>query len=150
MRRGDDLDAAGHRGDGFAMSKLPLTWMAFLTMAFAVVGLVGLFASFAAPLPLERALARDAALDDALRIAQSPDPAAALAALAPRLDDSAAALHPGDDLPAQVARERAAMRARFLAEADATAMRLRWLIALITLTGAAFGAAVLAIAARHG
>jgi len=40
---------------------------AFVAMAFAVVGLTGVFATFAAPLPLERALAREAALDEALR-----------------------------------------------------------------------------------
>ena len=35
-------------------------------MTFVVVGLTGLFATFAAPLPLQRALLREAALDEAL------------------------------------------------------------------------------------
>ena len=61
-----------------AMQKTDPTWYAFLAMTFAVVGLTGLFASFAAPLPLARALARDAALNEAQ---------AALAALEERPDD---------------------------------------------------------------
>ena len=42
------------------MQRIDPTWFAFLAMAFAVVGLAGAFASFAAPLPLHRALSRDA------------------------------------------------------------------------------------------
>jgi hypothetical protein len=119
-------------------------WIGFLAMSFVVVGLAGLFASFAAPLPLERAMARDTALDEALSAAAGPDAQAAIEALRPRLDDSAAALLPvGGDMPARIAREREAMHARFLAEAAATDTRLHWLIVLVTLTGAIFGAAIL-------
>jgi hypothetical protein len=130
------------------------TWIAFLTIAFAVVGLTGLFATFAAPLPLERALAREAALDEALAAARSPDPRAALEALRPRLAESAdAILLPavvvGDDLEARVTHERVAMRARLQTEAQAEGNRLRWLICVVTLMAAAFGAAVLH-AARRG
>ncbi len=125
------------------------TWMAFLAMTFGVVGLIGLFAPFAAPLPLQRALARETALDDALAALQGPDAPGRIQALAPRLEDSAAALLPVQgDMPAKISRERAAMRARFLAESDATATRLRWLVCLVTLMGAAFGVAVLNVAAR--
>ena len=76
------------------MQRIDPTWFAFLAMAFAVVGLTGAFASFAAPLPLHRALTREAALDDALIAVSAPDPKAALEALRPRLGDSAAALLP--------------------------------------------------------
>jgi hypothetical protein len=125
------------------------SWMAFLAMTFAVVGLAGLFASYAAPLPLQRALARDAALDAAAAAVRGPDPQAAIEALRPRLDDSAAALLPvGGDMPARIARERAAMRARFLAEADTTDLRLHWLIALITIMGGLFGIAIMRFSAR--
>jgi len=121
------------------------TWIGFLAMTFMVVGLTGLFATFSAPLPLERALARDAALDDALAAAQGPDAAAAIEALRPRLAESAAALLPvGGDMAARIGAERAAMRERLLVEADVTATRLRWMICIVTLTGAAFGAAMLA------
>jgi hypothetical protein len=125
------------------------TWMAFLAMAFVIVGLTGLFASFATPLPLERALAREAALDDALTAAKGADAAAAIEALRPRLDDSAAALLPvGGDMAARIAAERIAMRARFQLEADTVVTRLRWLICVITVMAAAFGIAVLHIGRR--
>jgi hypothetical protein len=116
------------------------TWMAFLVMAFAIVGLAGLFASFAQPVPLRRALAAIVRLDgtegtDASRIAAVLDPADAKAALA---------------APAgtQLAAARAALIQSALADEAATAVRVRWLVALISLTGAAFGVAVLGIAGR--
>ena len=115
--------------------------LGFLVMAFFIVGLVGVFASFAAPLPLQRALAREAALDAAGAAAQAPDLAAALARLAPQLGDSAKALAGADatNLPARIQAERVAMRARFQAETDAIVFRLRLVIALITLSAAGFG-----------
>lgn len=116
------------------------TWMAFLVMAFAIVGLAGLFASFAQPVPLRRALAAIVRLDgtegtDAARIAAVLDPADAKAALA---------------APAgtQLAAARAALIQSALTDEAATAVRVRWLVALISLTGAAFGVAVLGIAGR--
>jgi hypothetical protein len=128
------------------------TWMAFLVMAFVVVGLTGLFASYAVPLPLERALAREATLDEALAAARGADPQTAVAALRDRLDDSAAALLPaGGDMAARVAAERTAMRARFRAEAAAIATRVRWLVCVITVMASVFGVAVLHIGRRsHG
>jgi hypothetical protein len=119
------------------------TLMAFLAMAFVIVGLAGLFATYAAPLPLERALARAAALDEALAAAAGPDYAATLDRLRPRLGESAAPLAPGPALEARILTERDAARDRFRAEADATAVRLRWLVCLVTLTGAAFGIAMM-------
>ncbi len=123
------------------------TWTAFLVMAFVVVGLAGVFGTYAAPLPLARALAREAALDAAQAAARGPDAAAALEALRPRLDESADALLPaGGDMTARIAAERAAMRARFTAEAAAEARRARLIIIVVTLMGALFGAAVLRMA----
>lgn len=120
------------------------TWLGFLAAAIGAVGLIGLFATYAAPLPLQRALAREAALDDALAAAREPDPARALEALRPRLDDSAASLLPyTPDMEQRVARERPAMRARLEAEQAAIARRLRWLIAIVTLMAVAFATAVL-------
>jgi len=118
--------------------------LAFLAMAFVIVGLAGIFASFAAPLPLHRALLRDAALDAASEAAHAPDPQAALAALTSRLGDSAAALAAGDPskLPERIQAERTAMRARFLAEADALGLRLRVLIGVLTLAAGGFGLAM--------
>lgn len=135
---------AGPRKDGGTW-----TWAAFLAMAFVVVGLAGLFASYAAPLPLQRALARELALDAAQAALRGPDPAKALEALRPRLGGSAAVLlPPSGDMEAKIAAERIAMRARLEAEADAVATRTRWLLALVTVLGAVFGAAILHIGRR--
>ena len=118
-------------------------WMAFVAMAVGIVGLVGVFATYAAPLPLERALARDAALDEALAAAGRPDEAARLQALRPRLGDSADPIEQGSGLLAQrIERERASMRERFAAEAQAVASRLRLMIVVVTAMGAGFAAAV--------
>ncbi len=120
------------------------TWIGFLSMAFAVVGMTGLFATYAAPLPRERELARETALDDALEAARAPDGPARLEALRPRLDDSADAVLTGTaPIETRVRAERLAMRARLEAEAEATDTRLRWLVCVVTLMGAAFGAAVI-------
>ncbi len=124
------------------------TFAAFLAMAFVVVGLTGLFACFAAPLPLQRALAREAALDEAAAVARGADPAAALAALRARLGESFPALAPGPDLQARIAAERLAMRTRFTVESEVTLTRLRWLISVITIMAAAFGIGMLNLAAR--
>ncbi len=125
------------------------TWIAFLAMAFLVVGLIAVFASYAVPLPLQREAAREAALDDALAATRGPDPQAAITALQDRLDDSAAALLPvGGDMAARIAAERAAMRLRFRAEAAAVATRVRWLICVVTIMAAVFGIAILHIARR--
>jgi hypothetical protein len=121
--------------------------MAFLAMAFMVVGLTGLFASFAAPLPLSRALARDAALDDALAAAHRPDAQAAIEALRPRLAESADAVLPvGGDMDARIGQERAQMHGRLLAEAGEVTVRIRWLVCVVTVMGAVFGVAVLRLA----
>jgi hypothetical protein len=85
-------------------------------------------------------------LDDALAAARGGNADVAIAALRDRLDDSAAALLPvGGDMPARIAAERTAMRARFLAEAAAVATRIRWLICVITIMAALFGVAALHI-----
>ncbi len=125
------------------------TWAAFLAMTIAVVGLVGLFATYACVLPLQRAMARDRALDDATAALHDADPAAAMEALRPRLDDSAAALLPvGGDMPARIAAERTAMHARLSADAEVTAVRVRWMIGIVTVMSIVFGAAILKIASR--
>lgn len=125
------------------------TWMAFLAMTFVVVGLTGLFATFAAPLPLERAMLRDTVLDEALATAGRPDQAQALAALRERLDSSAAAVvDGGGDLVARVATARRAMHAEMQHEAEAIASRLQLMVLVVTAVGAIFGAAILGAASR--
>jgi hypothetical protein len=122
------------------------TWMAFLAMTFVVVGLTGLFASYAAPLPLERALARDAALDEALASGGQHD---LLDKLRLQLDDSAATVIDGTGpLEARVASARASMRAELLHEADSVGSRLRMMIVVVTLLAAVFGAVIVGAASR--
>ena len=122
------------------------TWIAFLLVCFAVVGLMGLFASYAAPLPYERMMARDAVLDQALR---TGDDKPALEALREPLDDSAALVIDGTGpLATRVAAARTAAHEAMLHEADAIGSRIRLELAVVTVVAAAFGAAMLATAAR--
>jgi hypothetical protein len=117
--------------------------MMFAALTVGVVGLTGVFATYAAPLPLQRAMAREAALDAALDTAHAPDPQAAMAALAPRLGDSAAALAGSPaGLGERVAKERLDMRARFSTEAGLLAEQLRLLIGVITVMAAVFVAVI--------
>jgi hypothetical protein len=127
------------------------TWTAFLTMAFAVVGLIGCFATYAAQIPFDRALARSATLDQVLAIASTPNPAPRLEALRPALDDSATVLAgPTGELPARVATERKRMFVAFGSESADIGFRLRIVIVVFTAAGALFGAGVLSIARRAG
>ena len=122
------------------------TWIAFLLVCFAVVGLMGLFASYAAPLPYERMMARDAVLDQALRVG---DDKPALEPLRDQLDDSAAVVIDGTGpLAARVATARTAAHESMLHEADAIGSRIRLELAVVTVVAAAFGAAMLVTASR--
>ena len=127
--------------------------LAFVAMAFAIVGMIGIFATYAAPLPLERAVARETALDAVLAAAKTPNAEAALAALAalkPQLDDSAGVIAGGvTGIEQRVAEERVAMRARFNADAAATALRLRWLIGTITVMAFVFAITMMGGSIRH-
>ena len=121
-------------------------WMAFLAMTFAIVGMVGLFASYAAPIPLERALARDATLDDVLATGDSKP---ALEKLRDRLDDSAALVIDGQGpLATRVATARAAMHVALLEQSDAAGTNLRLMVSVVTLVGALFGLVILGTVAR--
>jgi hypothetical protein len=127
--------------------------IAFLAMAFVVVGLAGILATYAAPLPLARALHEEALLDDALAAGRVADIDAVAASLG--VGDEArfaagtadAAGHAGD-LPGRVAALRAEVRQTMTAEANAAAWRLRFLIIVATIAGALFGAALLGAGRR--
>ena len=122
------------------------TWMAFLAAAFGVVGLMGLFASYAAPIPLERAMARDATLDEALATDGAKP---ALEQLRDRLGDSAATVIDGaGPIAARVASARAAMHTSLRAEAVAIGDRTRLELLVVTIVGAGFGLIILASVAR--
>ncbi len=120
------------------------SWTAFLMMAFAVVGLLGAFATYAAQIPLDRALARETALDQALAAERAGD-GGRLGLLQDALGDSADKIGTTE---ASLQAERLRMRSAFQAEADDVGFRLRIVIAAFTVTGGLFGAFVLAIVRR--
>jgi hypothetical protein len=123
------------------------TLMAFLVMAVAMVGLTGLFATFAAPLALERQASREVALDAALATDGKPE---RLEALRDALGDSAQLVFSTQgNLGERVAAARTAMRVQLAAEAAEAATRLRWLISVITLVAAGFGAMLVGLAGRN-
>ena len=134
------------------------SWTAFLMMAFAVVGLLAAFATYAAQIPLDRELARETALDQALAAERAGDQAritrggpAGGGPLGPTRLGLAARGHRPDKIgstEASLQAERVRMRAAFQAEADDVGFRLRIVIAAFTVTGALFGAFVLAIVRR--
>jgi hypothetical protein len=104
------------------------TWTGFLVAAFCVLGLLGLFATYAAPLSYQLALRREAVLD---LVATAP--AAARPGMREALGDSAdAVLNGSGTIEQRVAAERAAVRARYDHDGQATAARLRLLIAVAT------------------
>ncbi len=67
----------------------------FLAMAFAIVGLAGIFATYAAPVPLVRAIREEVVLDQVLAASGKPDRAAELARLRPALGTPAASVLEG-------------------------------------------------------
>ena len=122
------------------------SWTAFLLMLFAVVGLCGLFASYANSIPLERALLRSAALDQVLTAA---DPAA-LARLRPELGELATPVLDGAGLLA----ERVGAARRVVAneqerEAASIGYRTRLMLGVVTVIAAALGAGIMALARRQ-
>ena len=119
----------------------------FLAMCFAVVGFTGLLAAQVGPLPLERAIVREGVLDKAVVLARAGD-TAGLEALRPVLGESAVVLPADAGFAARVAAERVAMRARLMAEAHATAVRLRVMLGVVTLLAGAFGVGMLLAAQR--
>jgi hypothetical protein len=114
-----------------------LTWIGFLAMAFAIVGLAGLFASYALPVALDRAIAQTAQLEDGA----APTQARIVAALGEAGARPILQAQNSDSAKLQAA-ARAILR-QAAAEQDATALRLRWLIVVVSIMGALFGAAVL-------
>ena len=119
--------------------------VAFLSMAFLVAGMIGLFATYATPIPLERIVLHDVILDRAL-LATDP---AALAAMRQELGESAAEVIDGKGAIAErVVRARTTMRVKLQAEADEVATRLRWIVVIVTIMAAAFGATMAGAGSR--
>ena len=123
-------------------------WAAFLAMCFLVVGLVGGFALYVAPVPLQRALARGTVLDQALLAGEAPG-AAGLAALRPALGESAdAVLNGPGTIVERVVRERTAVTREAEAEETALVARIRLMLVVVTVMAGLFGIGVMGLARR--
>ncbi len=126
------------------------TWTAFLLMCFALVGLTGLFATYATTIPLERALIRTGTLDQVLAAARAPDAAARLAVLRPALGERADAVLSGPgELWDRVAAERAVVLDEQGREARSVAHRTRILVVIVTLMAGLVGAGIMALGQRR-
>ncbi len=130
-----------------------LAWTGFLAMAFAVVGMTGVVGTYAAQVPLQRALYHEALLDRVLAAGQGPDAPRALAALRPEVadilgDDAAPVLDGDGPLAARVAAARARLQTSFKAEAGNVGFRLRIVICVFAAVGMLFGAIVLSVVRR--
>lgn len=119
-------------------------------MAFVIVGLAGIFSTYAVRAPLMAALSREAVLDRVLTAAEGPNASVALAALRPALGARADAVLEGPGtLVERVARERGRVLAHADAEGTALANRVRVLIGAFTIAGAVFGFAILGVGRRR-
>lgn len=124
---------------GFAM-------MGFLAAAIAILGMLGVMATYVTPLPYKRAMAREAAMDTLLAEGGGQ---AVYTRLSAQLADSAVALQPGPNLAERVAAERKAMRTRLEAESAGAAARLRVMIAVVTVITVLFGAVAMGVGRRR-
>lgn len=130
------------------------TWTAFLMMCFAVVGLTGLFATFATSIPLEHGMARLAVLDQVLAAARQPDAATRLPAL--RLDlarslgtiEADAVLSGPGDLFDRVSAARQTVLSETGRESRSVTYRTRVMVGIVTLMGALVGAGIMALSRR--
>lgn len=124
-------------------------WTAFLLMCFALVGLTGMFASYAVVIPLDRTLARTAVLDGVLAEERQPDPArrATLRMMlgpevAPRVLDG-----PGE-LFDRVAAQREVVLREGTQEERSVVYRVRLLVAVVTVMAGLVGGGIMALARR--
>ena len=135
-----------HPAGSHPVRSIDSAWYGFLVMCFMVVGLAGLFGTYAAQIPFQRAEAAQQLLD---RLAALPDPAD-WRVLQGQMGDNAAILNQASLAPAaRIAQARAATRTRAMAEAADLGRRARVVIGIITLGGALFGCILLGAAANQ-
>ncbi len=121
-------------------------WGGFLVMAFIVLGLCGLFATYAAQLPYQRETFAETKLDAALA---APDATAQLDMLREALgDDGADAFKAEGDIRQRVETARHVLRKHFEGQAADIALRLRIVIMVFTAGSALFGLMVVSILRR--
>ena len=142
------LDQASDRADGWVMRKFD-AWTAFLLMLFVIVGICGLFTSFASSLPWERGMARSLLLDSVLAAENAPDAAEKIAALRPQLG----ALAPDVlDAPGPLAERVAAARRTVVdeqrRESASINFRVRLMLGIVTLLAGGMGAGIMAMAKK--
>ena len=123
------------------------TWMAFLATLFALVGLCGMFASYAAGVPLERAIARLAVLDEAAMASGSQ---ASLEGLRPRLASLGALVLDGPGpVPERIAAARRTVREEARREEASVTHRTRLMLGVVTLLAAGLGAGMIELVRRE-
>ncbi len=121
-------------------------WSGFLVMAFIILGLCGLFATYAAQLPYQREVFAESKLDAARG---APDAPALLDRLRETLgDDGAGAFPAGGDVGQRIETARHVLRRHFQDQAADIALRLRIVIAVFTAGSALFGLMVVSILRR--
>ena len=121
-------------------------WTGFLVMAFIILGLCGLFATYAVQLPYQREAYAEARLDAAIG---APDAQARLDRLRDALGDDGAGAFPPDGEPGhKVDTARRVLRRHFQDQGRDIALRLRIVIVVFTGGAALFGLMVTSILRR--
>lgn len=125
------------------------SWAAFLVMLFAIVGLCGLFASYATSIPLERGQARLALLDRVMVDGTGSDGPARLEKLRPQLGSLAPALLDRSGLlEDRVKTARAIVQDEQQREESSLTYRTRLMLGVITSIAAVLGVGILGLARR--
>lgn len=121
------------------------TWIAFTVTLFGLVGLCGMFASYAPSVPLERGIRRSAVLDQA---SAAPD-AQALERLRPALGNLAPLVldRPGA-LVDRVVSARAVVADEQRREAASIGYRTRLMLGIVTVLAAALASGILVLVRR--
>jgi hypothetical protein len=123
------------------MAKISTSRLGFMLCAFLLPGLIGTFASFSIPAPVIDEMHQQEALDAVLTAPDVATQAAAIAALADKVDPDTAALitNGTGPLPARVAAAEQNMRREVVAQAKAEAYKIRLMVITMTVLGAVFG-----------
>lgn len=125
------------------------SWSAFLVMLFAIVGLCGLFASYATSIPLERGVARSALLDETVQSSGLPDGPSRLERLRPKLGSLGAAVLDGPGaLSDRVSAARAVVIDEQQREASSLAFRTRLMLGVVTTLAALLAVGILNLARK--
>ena len=122
-------------------------WTGFLVMAFIILGLCGLFATYAVQLPYQREAYSEARLDAA---SGAPDAQARLDQLRDALGDDGTGAFPPDDVEMshRIDTARHVLRRHFQDQGNDIALRLRIVIVVFTGGATLFGLMVTSILRR--